>query len=170
LVNFTKKAVTSASDLGESMNAVSVSFGSASDEIIKLGETAANRLGVAQTDFNNAAVRFSAFADQVVGDGGNAADFIDDISTRASDFASVFNIEVSEALQVFQSGLAGEAEPLKRFGINLLQSEVQAFALREGLIEVGETMTEQERSKLATACSWSQLLRRRVTLQTRRTA
>jgi hypothetical protein len=90
-------------------------------------------------------VRFSAFADRVVGEGGNVEGFVDDITTRAADFASVFNIDVAEALQVFQSGLSGEAEPLKRFGINLLQSEVQAFALRSGLIEVGETMTEQQK-------------------------
>jgi phage-related protein len=103
------------------------------------------RLGVTQSAFNQAAVRFSAFADRVVGEGGNVEGFVDDITTRAADFASVFNIDVAEALQVFQSGLSGEAEPLKRFGINLLQSEVQAFALRSGLIEVGETMTEQQK-------------------------
>jgi len=145
VANFTKEAVSSASDLAESLNAVTVSFGDASDAVIKLGEDSASRLGVAQSAFNNAAVRFSAFADQVVGDGGDVGEFIDDVTTRATDFASVFNIDVSEALQVFQSGLAGEAEPLKRFGINLLQAEVEAFALRDGIISVGETMTEQEK-------------------------
>ncbi len=145
VVNFTKEAVSSASDLSESINAVSVSFGEASDAVIKLGEDSASRLGVAQSAFNNAAVRFSAFAETVVGEGGDVGGFIDDVTTRATDFASVFNIDVAEALQVFQSGLAGEAEPLKRFGVNLLQAEVDAFALRTGLIEVGETMTEQEK-------------------------
>jgi hypothetical protein len=122
-----------------------VSFGESAAEITKLGESAATAMGVSQTEFNQAAVRFSAFADRVVGEGGNVAGFIGDVSGRAADFASVFNIEVSEALQVFQSGLAGEAEPLKRFGINLLQSEVQAYALREGLISVGEQMTEDQK-------------------------
>lgn len=143
VTNFAKESVSAASDLQESLNAVAVSFGNASDAVIKLGEDASSRLGVTQTAFNQAAVRFSAFADRIVGEGGNTAGFIDDITTRAADFASVFNIDVSEALQVFQSGLAGEAEPLKRFGINLLQSEVEAYALREGLISVGETMDEQ---------------------------
>jgi hypothetical protein len=57
----------------------------------------------------------------------------------------VFNIDVAEALQVFQSGLAGEAEPLKRFGINLLQAEVQTYALEAGIISAGEQMTEQQK-------------------------
>lgn len=145
IAKFVKSSVGEASNLEESLNAVSVAYGGASSAIVKLGEDASTRLGVTQTDFNAAAVRFSAFAERVVGTGGDVAGFVDDITTRASDFASVFNIEVSEALQVFQSGLAGEAEPLKRFGINLLQSEVQAFALREGLISVGQEMTEQEK-------------------------
>lgn len=138
-------AVEQASRLDESLNAVSVSYGDASAEIIKLGETAASRLGTSQATFNESAVRFSAFADRVVGEGGNVAGFVDDITTRATDFASVFNIDVSEALQVFQSGLSGEAEPLKRFGINLLDSEVQAYALANGIGEAGRALTETEK-------------------------
>jgi hypothetical protein len=140
--NFVKESISAASDLEESLNAVSVAYGDASANVVALGEDAAARLGVTQADFNASAVRFSAFAERVVGEGGNVAGFVDDITTRAADFASVFNIDVSEALQVFQSGLSGEAEPLKRFGINLLDSEVQAYALRSGLIGVGEQMTE----------------------------
>jgi len=142
VTDFAKTSINAASDLEESLNALSVSYGDASEGIAKLGEDAATRLGVTQSAFNAAAVRFSAFADRIVGEGGNVEGFVDDITTRAADFASVFNIDVAEALQVFQSGLSGEAEPLKRFGINLLQSEVQAYALREGLIGVGEQMTE----------------------------
>jgi len=145
VTNFAKESISSASDLQESLNAVTVSFGDASDAVIKLGEDSATRLGVAQSAFNDAAVRFSAFAGRVVGEGGDVGEFIDDVTTRAADFASVFNIEVSEALGVFQSGLAGESEPLKRFGINLLQSEVQAYALREGIVSIGEAMTEDEK-------------------------
>lgn len=143
IAKFGASSVAAASTLEESLNAVKVAYGGASASIIKLGEDAAQRLGVTQSAFNAAAVRFSAFAERIVGEGGNVTGFLDDITTRAADFASVFNIDVAEALQVFQSGLAGEAEPLKRFGINLLESEVKAYALRAGLIAVGETMSEQ---------------------------
>jgi hypothetical protein len=142
---FLGKAVGAASDVQESVNAVNVAFGSSAAGILKFGETAATSLGTSQVAFNNAAVRFSAFADRIVGSGNDASKFIADISVRASDFASVFNIEVSEALGVFQSGLAGEAEPLKRFGINLLDSEVKAFAMANGIGEVGRQLTETEK-------------------------
>ena len=139
------KSVKVASDLGESVNAVNVAFGKSAKGILDFGKTASTTLGVSAVDFNNAAVRFSAFADRIVGSGNDASGFIADITTRASDFASVFNIEVAEALQVFQSGLAGEAEPLKRFGINLLDSEVKAFAMANGIGEVGRQLTETEK-------------------------
>ena len=145
LVKFGGDAIKAASDLEESTNAVNVSFLEASEAVLKIGETSAEALGLARTEFNQAAVRFSAFSDRVVGEGGDVAGFIGDITTRAADFASVFNIEVAEALQVFQSGLAGEAEPLKRFGINLLESEVKAYALRAGIISVGESMDETQK-------------------------
>jgi hypothetical protein len=139
------KTVQTASSYAESVNAVNVAFGKSAQGIIDFGKTAATTLGVSQVDFNNAAVRFSAFAERIVGSGGDASKFIAEISTRASDFASVFNIEVSEALQVFQSGLAGEAEPLKRFGINLLDSEVKAYAMANGIGAVGKELTETEK-------------------------
>jgi len=142
---FAKQSITAASSLEESTNAVNVAFGQASESILKIGEDSAKSFGLARTEFNQAAVRFSAFAERVVGQGGDVSGFIRDITQRAADFASVFNIEVAEALRVFQSGLSGEAEPLKRFGINLLESEVKAYALRTGLISVGETMTEQQK-------------------------
>jgi hypothetical protein len=142
---FLGKSVGAASDLQESVNAVNVAFGQSAAGILEFGETAARSLGTSQVAFNNAAVRFSAFADRIVGSGNDASQFIADISVRASDFASVFNIEVAEALGVFQSGLAGEAEPLKRFGINLLQSEVNAYAAANGIGTLGSELTETEK-------------------------
>jgi hypothetical protein len=142
---FGADAIKQASNLAESTNAVNVAFGQSARAVLAIGESSAESLGLARSEFNSAAVRFSAFAERVVGQGGDVAGFIGDITQRAADFASVFNIDVAEALQVFQSGLAGEAEPLKRFGINLLDSEVKAYALRAGIVGVGEAMTETQK-------------------------
>jgi phage-related protein len=143
--SFVSSSVGAASSLEESFNAVNVAFGKSAEGILKFGENAATALGTSQVSFNNAAVRFSAFAERIVGEGEDVTGFIGDISTRATDFASVFNIDVAEALRVFQSGLAGEAEPLKRFGINLLDSEVKAYAAANGIGEIGKQLTETEK-------------------------
>jgi hypothetical protein len=140
-----KQAVGAASDLNESINAVEVTFGDAAAGVLDLGEKAANAVGLSNAEFNTLAVSFSSFATKVAGEGGDVVGTIETLTQRAADFASVMNIDVAEAARIFQSGLAGEAEPLKRFGINLLDSEVKAYALAEGIIKVGETMTEAQK-------------------------
>lgn len=138
-------SITAASDLAESGNAVRVSFGDAAGEIEALGKTAAERLGLSQKDFNSLAVRFSGFAGTIAGVGGNIGGVIDTLTTRGADFASVYNIEAADALQLFQSGLAGESEPLRKFGVDLSAATVEATAYRLGIADVGAELTEQEK-------------------------
>lgn len=139
------KAVGAASDLGESINAVNVVFGAASDGILALSRDAATAVGLSQTEFNSLAVQFSSFAEKIAGPGGDIVGTIDSISTRAADFASVMNLEVADAARIFQSGLAGETEPLKRFGIDLSEAAVKAYALANGIGDGSGQLTEQEK-------------------------
>ena len=145
--NFLKESVSQASDLSESLNAVSVTYGDASEGIIALGEAAASGLGLAATDFNSLAVQFSAFGSNIVGEGGDVVGFIDDLTTRSADFASVMNLDVAEAARIFQSGLAGETEPLKKFGIDLSAAAVDAYALANGIGESGKPLTEAQKQQ-----------------------
>jgi hypothetical protein len=138
-------ATNAASDLNESMNAINVVFGETSDEIAKIGETSAESFGLSQRAFNQAATQFSAFADVVAGEGGNVADVVEEITGRASDFASVHNIEVADALRLFQSGLAGETEPLRKFGIDMSAAAVTAHALATGISDGVGPLTEAEK-------------------------
>lgn len=142
---FVKDAVKAASDLSESQNAIRVTFGAAAAEIQKLGAEAATQLGLSNTQFNEIAVRFSSFAKTISGPGGNVAKTLEEMSGRAADFASVMNIEVAEAAQIFQSGLAGETEPLKRFGIDLSEAAVKAYAYANGIATAGKELTESEK-------------------------
>jgi hypothetical protein len=145
VADFFGNAIDKASDLNESANAIKVTFGDAADEVAKLGETSATRLGLAQVDFNALSVRFSNFAKVVAGDSRGVADVLDELTTRAADFASVMNIDVAEASVLFQSGLAGETEPLRRYGIDVSAANVQQTAWRLGIAEAGEELTEQQK-------------------------
>jgi len=143
--SFLKDSIKQASDLGESVNAVEVVFQGAADGIKKLGETSATALGLSNVEFNAAAVQFSSFATKIAGDGGDVVGAIDELTTRGADFASVMNLEVSDALAIFQSGLAGETEPLKKFGIDLSAAAIEQYALANGIGEAGRALTEQEK-------------------------
>lgn len=139
------KLAGDASNLEESINAVNVTFGEAAGGVLKLGEEAARAVGLSKAEFNSLAVQFSSFATTVAGEGGNVVGTLDDLTTRAADFASVMNLDVAEAAQVFQSGLAGETEPLKKFGIDLSAAAVEAYAMANGIGTAGQAMTEAEK-------------------------
>ncbi len=143
LTQFAASAINSASDFTESVNAVQVATGGASREIMQLGETAAEQLGLSKTAVNEAAVAFAAFGEKI--DAGDVGGVFEDFVTRATDFASVMNLDVDEALTKFQSGLAGETEPLRRFGIDISAASVKAFALANGIGEVGRELSESEK-------------------------
>jgi phage-related protein len=146
---FFTESVTGASDLGESLNAVNKVFKDSADEVNALGSTAADRLGLTETQFNAAAVSVSAFAKTIAGDGGDVAGVVDEMSTRAADFASVMNLEggANEALALFRSGLAGETEPLRRFGLDLSAATVESYAYANGIAAQGEELTEAQKQQ-----------------------
>lgn len=137
--------IRAASDLGESVNAVRVTFGDAADGVLALGRDAASTVGLSNSSFNGLAVQFSAFAKTIAGEGGNVVGTLQDLTGRAADFASVMNLDVSEAATLFQSGLAGETEPLRKFGIDLSAAAVEAYAYANGIATAGEELTEAQK-------------------------
>lgn len=143
--SFVQESITGASGLNESLNAIEVAYGDAADEIDKLGTGAAERLGLSNVDFNSIATQFSSFASTIRGE--DVGGFIDELSTRGADFASVYNIEVAEALRLFQSGLAGETEPLRKYGLDLSAATVEAYALANGIGAAGEPLTEAQKQQ-----------------------
>ena len=140
-----KPAIDAASDLSEGINAVNVSFGDAAEGILALGENAARGLGLSKTELFGIATQFSSFAGTIAGEGGNIVEVVDEISNRGADFASVFNLEVGDALAKFQSGLAGQSEPLRNYGIDLSAATVLAHALETGIFDGVGAMTESEK-------------------------
>ena len=142
IVDFGKASIDAASDYQESVNAVQVATGEASEGILKLGDTAAEQFGISRTNLNEAAVALDGFLEQLDQPQDQA---FEDIIGRATDFASVMNLDVNDALSKFRSGLAGESEPLRNFGIDLSAAAVSAHAVSEGLHATGRNMTEAEK-------------------------
>lgn len=143
--DFVIGAVDIASDLSESVNAVEVAYGDAADAVLQLGEDSANTFGLSKRELNAYATQFSAFVGTIAGAGGDVAGTLETLVGRGTDFASVFNTDVSEALGLFQSGLAGETEPLRKYGIDLSAAAVEAYALANGIGDGTSALTEAEK-------------------------
>ena len=145
IANFAKGSINAASDLAESMNAVQVTFQDASDEILKLGENASKTVGMSARDFNGFAVQFAGFTKQIAGANGDVAEVTDELTVRIADFASVMNLDIPRAAQIFQSSLAGSSEPIRTFGIDMSDAAIKSHALATGLVDSTAEMTEAEK-------------------------
>jgi len=130
---FVSSSVAAARDLGESINAINKVFGDFGDSIHEFGLVSAQAVGLSTREFNSLATVTGALLKNMGLDMGEVSNQTIRLTTRASDLASVFNTDVSDALGAINAGLRGETEPLRRFGITLSDAEVRAKAVELGL-------------------------------------
>jgi hypothetical protein len=74
------------------------------------------------------------------------------LTKLAADMASFNNTSVEDALEAIRSGLVGETEPLRKFGVNMNDATLKAQALKMGLIEsTKEALDPQTKAMAAQA-------------------
>lgn len=132
-----KTMITGASDLAESVSKVNVVFGANAAEVQKWAKSTANSMGISRQAALEAAGTygnlFKAFG---IGDK-DAQTMSTSLVKLAGDLASFNNTSVDDAILALRSGLSGETEPLKRFGIaineNRLKLEAQRLEIYNGV-------------------------------------
>lgn len=134
--------ITAASDLNETVSKIGVVFGDQASKIIALGQTSASALGLS----TNAALAAAGTYGNLFRAMGLAEAKSADMSTAlvklAADLASFNNTSVEDALDAIRSGLVGEIEPLRRFGVNLTAVTIEQEAMRLGLVKNSREMKE----------------------------
>jgi len=135
------KSISAASDLSETVSKVGVVFEKNGDDVLAWSEDSAKAFGLSK----NAALGAAATYGNLFTAMGLTVDKSAEMSTGlvelAADLASFNNVDPTEALQALQSGLVGEVEPLRRFGVQLSQARIQQEALRLGLVATTAEMT-----------------------------
>lgn len=154
---FAKNAVGAASDFEESLAAVGEVFGSASAGIEEFAKTGANALGQSQTQILSAARQFGIYGQAAGLAGEENVKFSKDLVSLATDIASFNNVSVDEAIMAIGSGLRGEAEPLRRFGVLLDDATLRAKALELGIVNTTkQALTPQNKILAANALIFEQ--------------
>jgi len=146
LIDYSKKAVTAASNLNESVNAVNVVFGNSAKKIDDWGRTQATSLGLSQRAFNDLATPLGALLKNMGVQQDQLADKTINLTKRASDMASVFNTDVPTALDAITSGLKGEFDPLEQYGVHINAAMIQTEALAETHKKRAKDLTEAEKA------------------------
>lgn len=133
LVGVAGVSVKAASDLGEAQNKANVTFGQAAGIIQDFAKTSADAFGISR----KAANEYTATLGLILQTSGLSqkatADMSVELTKLAADLASFNNLPVDEALRKLQSGLVGQAEPLRTIGVLLSEAAVQAKAMEMGL-------------------------------------
>jgi hypothetical protein len=145
VVGFAAVAVKAAADLGESLNKAQVVFGQASKSVIEFSETTATKLGIAQSAALEAAAGFGAMVQSAGLSAKAAARMSIELVTLAADMASLNNVDPSDMLERLRSGLAGEAEPLRKFGVFVSEARVKTEAYASGIADLGAELTDAQK-------------------------
>jgi hypothetical protein len=155
-IKFLKDANEAAVGLAESVNATEKVFGEAADQISLFGDQAAQMAGLSKREFNELATLTGSLLTNMGYGLSDAASESVNLTQRAADMASVFNVDVSEALTAINSGLRGETEPLRRFGVQLSDTTIRAKAVEMGLAETSAEVTAHGRALAAVQLVYDQ--------------
>jgi hypothetical protein len=139
------KAVTAAGDLREAQNASNVTFGKASRIVQDYGKRAAESAGLANAEALQAASSFGAMLRNAEFTADASANMSVELTQLAGDMGSLRNVDPTEMLDNIRSALAGETEPLRRYGVDVSAAAVETEAWRSGLAKQGAELTNSQK-------------------------
>jgi len=152
IMAFAKDTVMAASNMAESLSKVRVVFGEGAAAVEAWGKTAADSMGISNQAALEAAGTYGNLF-QAFGLGqGQAQDMSMSLVQLAGDMASFNNTSIDDAITALRSGLSGETEPLKKFGVAMNEARLKTEALSLGLIKsTSEALTPAAKAQAAYA-------------------
>lgn len=142
-VHAARSALDVASNLNEQTSKTEQVFGSASDQVKAFARDA---LGLANDQALEAASGLGALLRPLGVVEEDAARISTKLTELGVDLSSFYNTDVQSALDAIRSGVSGESEPLRRYGILLSETRVQAQALAETGKKSSKDLTDQEKA------------------------
>jgi hypothetical protein len=135
IASFFKSTITAASDVSESTNKIKVVFGQSTKAVLDFGKQSSTSMGISKRSYLEAVGTLGNLFVALKLPGPQAAKMSTDMVKLAGDLASFNNVKPEQALEALRSGLIGETEPLRAFGVNLNDATVKAQAVKMGLID-----------------------------------
>jgi hypothetical protein len=140
VVDFAKDSVMAASNMAESMSKVQVVFGDTAGDVIAFSKTSADSMGMSSQAALEAAGTYGNLF-QALGVNKTASQEMSvGLVQLAADLGSFNNMSTTDSLNALRSGLSGETEPLKRFGIALNDVTLKNKAMEMGFGKITGVM------------------------------
>lgn len=144
----TSSAVELASDLQETQNVVNKSFGSMKQSAEDFAKSAMASYGITELQAKQYSSTYMSMAAAMGLSEETAAKMSINLTKLSADVASFYNLSNDEAYNKFKGVFSGETEPLKALGIVMTQTNLEAFALKEGITTSYQAMSEAEKVAL----------------------
>lgn len=145
LVMLGRAFVDKASEAQESASAFDALFRDQAKTVRAWADATAKAMGRSTFELQKQAASFQQLFKAAAPTGEAAADLSTKFAALAQDLASFYNVTESDALAKLRSGLSGEAEPMRAFGVFLNEAAVKAKAMEMGLGGVNGALSEQEK-------------------------
>lgn len=126
-------AVKLASDLEETTNKTRVVFGKMSDEMLAWAKTGTKTMGMSTEHALKYASTFGSLLKNMGLTEIETAKYSKTLTQMVADYSSFHNLSPEVAFEKIKAGLVGSSEPLLALGKNLKVSQVEAYALANGL-------------------------------------
>jgi hypothetical protein len=139
------KAVMSASNFEAEFEGVNQVFKDAAGSVQAFAEQASKSAGISATEALQASKTFGLFATGAGLGAEEAAKFSTTMVQLAGDLGSFNDVPTEEALAAIQSGLMGQAEPLRKFGVFLDDARLKAEALNMGIYNGSGPLSTQQK-------------------------
>ncbi len=140
-----KSSIDAASDLNEEISRSKAIFGESAASVRAWSTTASESLKISQREALNYNSAIGSMFKTIGFGGPTLIEMSRKMVQLGADMASFNNQDPAEMLQRLRSGLAGEAEPLRQFGVFLSEAAVKAEAYSSGIAKTGATLTEAEK-------------------------
>jgi hypothetical protein len=143
------EVVQLASDANETANILEQVFGAeGAKQVQDWSEVMGASMGRSKYDLRDFAGRLGAVIDPMVQNKKRAQEMATSLTALSVDLGSFFNASDSDALHALQSGLTGEYESLKRFGVVLNDVTLQTYANAHGISKKVTAMSIAEKTEM----------------------
>ena len=149
LITYMGDAITASSSMAEALSKNVVVFGRSSDGVLDFAKNAALAMGMSTKAALDGASGFGYLFRSLGIAETKSADMSQSLVKLAADLGSINNTSVEDAMAALQSGLIGQAEPMRKLGILIDVAAVKQEALNMGLI-TGQQELDANSKALAT--------------------
>lgn len=142
------KSIGIASDLVEVQNVIDVSFGNMSAMVDKFTSNSIQKFGMSELAAKKMSGVFMAMGRSLGAPQKEMANMSIELTKLAADMSSFYNVSQEDVGEDLRSVFTGMVRPLRDYGIDLTQANLQQYALAQGIQKPVAAMSQLEKVQL----------------------